>query len=207
MNSHGEYLLYKRTKREFMDVIANIGALFSTVKFIFSMIFSFYSKNYDNYEVIGKILNQPKEKKGNNMLNSTSKKEDRNNITNAINNIDRVIEYDSSRNKKELNRQEYNVNNDLGLVEENNQEHSSIPLKQLHFYDYFFNNVYSKCCRKIQNQELINISNEIIYKYLSIDSLLYNQIKLENLFKDYKWNNPELNGIQNNNMIIKLKNT
>ena len=63
MNSHGEYLLYKRTKREFMDVIANIGALFSTVKFIFSMIFSFYSKNYDNYEVIGKILNQPKEKK------------------------------------------------------------------------------------------------------------------------------------------------
>ena len=171
------------------------------------MIFSFYSKNYDNYEVVGKILNQPKEKKENNMLNSTSKKEDRNNITNDINNIDRVIEYYSSRNKNELNRQEYNVNNDLGLVEENNQEHSSIPLKQLHFYDYFFNNVYSKCCRKIQNQELINISNEIIYKYLSIDSLLYNQIKLENLFKDYKWNNPELNGIQNNNMINKLKNT
>ena len=57
------------------------------------MIFSLYSKNYDNYEVIGKILNQPKEKKKeNNMLNSTSKKEDRNNITNDINNIDRVIE-------------------------------------------------------------------------------------------------------------------
>ena len=33
-NSHGEYLLYKRTKKEFMDVIANIGALFSTVKFV-----------------------------------------------------------------------------------------------------------------------------------------------------------------------------
>jgi len=47
--------------------------------------------------------------------------------------------------------------------------------------------------------------NNILYKYLSIDSLLYNQIKLENLFKDYKWNNPALNEIQNNKMIMKLK--
>ena len=41
---------------------------------------------------------------------------------------------------------------------------------------------------------------------MSIDSLLYNQIKLENLFKDYKWNDPELNDIKNNRMIISLKN-
>ena len=32
-------------------------------------------------------------------------------------------------------------------------------------------------------------------------------MKLENLFKDYKWNNSMLNDIQNNPMIIKLKNT
>ena len=141
------------------------------------------------------------------MLNSTSKKENRNNITNDINNIDRVIEYYSSRNKNELNRQEYNVNNDLGLVEENNQEHSSIPLKQLHFYDYFFNNLYSNCCKRRYNQEIINNVNNIAYKYLSVDYLLYNQMKLENLFKDYKWNNPALNDVQNNKLIIKLKNT
>ena len=40
-NKHDEYLLYKRTKREFLDVIANIGALFSTIKFFFSLAFSF----------------------------------------------------------------------------------------------------------------------------------------------------------------------
>ena len=60
---------------------------------------------------------------------------------------------------------------------------------------------------KIKNQEIINTTNEIIYKYISIDNLLYNQLKLENLFQDYKWNNPKLNSIQNNKMIMKLKNS
>ena len=50
------------------------------------------------------------------------------------------------------------------------------------------------------------MTNDILYNYLSMDSLLYNQIKLENLLKDYKWNNKSLNDIQNNKMIIKLKN-
>ena len=44
MNSHGEYLLYKKTKREFMDVIANIGALFSTVIYIFYDLFFLFKK-------------------------------------------------------------------------------------------------------------------------------------------------------------------
>ena len=60
---------------------------------------------------------------------------------------------------------------------------------------------------KIKNQEIINTTNEIIYKYISIDNLLYNQLKLENLFQDHKWNNPKLNSIQNNKMIMKLKNS
>ena len=42
------YLFHKRKKVELLDVIANIGALFSTIKFIFSLFFSFYSKNFDN---------------------------------------------------------------------------------------------------------------------------------------------------------------
>ena len=41
--------------------------------------------------------------------------------------------------------------------------------------------------------------------YLSVESILYNQIMLENLFKDYNWNNQELNNIDNNEFIIKLK--
>ena len=41
--------------------------------------------------------------------------------------------------------------------------------------------------------------------YLSVESILYNQIMLENLLKDYNWNNRELNNIDNNEFIIKLK--
>ena len=50
------------------------------------------------------------------------------------------------------------------------------------------------------------MTNKIVYKYLSIDSMLISQMKLENLFKDYKWNNPLLNNVQNNIMIDELKN-
>ena len=49
-------------------------------------------------------------------------------------------------------------------------------------------------------------TNEITSKYLSVDYLLYNQIKLENLFKDYKWNNPLLNTFRNNQLLMNLNN-
>ena len=68
------------------------------------------------------------------------------------------------------------------------------------------NNIYCRCCRKNKKQELINTCNKIVSKYTSIDYILLNQIKLENLFKDYKWNDPSLNDIKNNELIISLKN-
>ena len=40
---------------------------------------------------------------------------------------------------------------------------------------------------------------------MSIESILYNQMKLENLFIDYNWNNPILNNIEKNDLINKLK--
>ena len=42
-------------------------------------------------------------------------------------------------------------------------------------------------------------------KYLSIDSILYNQIMIENLLEDYNWNNTSLNSIKNNELILKIK--
>ena len=107
------------------------------------------------------------------------------------------MEYDNN------NKDKNDIINDLTDETDNV---SSFALKKMHFYDFFFNNIYSKCCKRRRNQEIINNANDILYKYLSIDSLLYNQIKLESLFKDYKWNNPILNDIQTNQMIIKLKN-
>ena len=47
---------------------------------------------------------------------------------------------------------------------------------------------------------------KLISQYYSIDNILYNQIKFENLLIDYKWNNPDLNKLDNNELIIQLKN-
>ena len=59
-NNHDQYLLYKRKKVAFLDVLANIGALFSTIKTCFSIFFSFYSKNFNNYKIVGKLFDSPK---------------------------------------------------------------------------------------------------------------------------------------------------
>ena len=68
------------------------------------------------------------------------------------------------------------------------------------------NNIYNKSCCEINEQEIIGLINEITAKYLSIDLILYNQIMIENLFKDYHWNETKLNDFNNNEDIIKLMN-
>ena len=52
--------------------------------------------------------------------------------------------------------------------------------------DYLLNNVYNFKEWKSYKQEVITFCKEILLKYLSIEKILYNQIKLENLFLDYK---------------------
>jgi len=209
LNNHDEYLLYKRKKVEFLDVLANIGALFSTIKNIFSLFFSFYSKNFNNYKILGKILTSPKEpiKKielatdFKEISSSTEKEEEKKSYENDENNNEPLI--DNTTAEKESNIKGLDTNKNINEINEN--ETSSV-LNKLHFFEFLFNNIYCKCCKKRRNQEIINMTNDILYNYLSMDSLLYNQIKLENLLKDYKWNNKSLNDIQNNKMIIKLKN-
>ena len=208
-NNHDEYILYKRKKVELLDVLATIGALFSTIKNLFSLFFSFYSKNFNNYKILGKILTSPKEpikKIGlipefSEISSSTEKKEEKKSYENDENNNEPLI--DNTTAEKESNIKGLDTNKNINEINEN--ETSSV-LNKLHFFEFLFNNIYCKCCKKRRNQEIINMTNDILYNYLSMDSLLYNQIKLENLLKDYKWNNKSLNDIQNNKMIIKLKN-
>ena len=198
-NPHKDYNLYHRKKIGFLDVISKIGALFSTIKFIFSFVFHFYSKNFDNYKIVENILQSTKEPIKNEIeltskLNDLKSKEDYVNINLINKKITPLMEEEEEENPKENK-----LNND------NNNNSEDITLKKLSFYDFFFNNIYCKCCKRIKNQEIINDVNNVIYKYLSADSLLYNQIKIENLLSDYKWNNLSLNEIKNNNLIIKLK--
>ena len=180
--------------------------MFSTIKFVFSFVFNFYSKNFDNFQIVGKILShQNKLSEGNELkteFNKSINKDEEKNLMNNINKLEPLIINNTNENNKNEKGKIIKKNDDDN---DNDEEDSPIVLNKLHFYDFFFNNIYSKCCKVIKNQEILNITNSIIYKYLSIDSLLYNQIKLENLFDDYTWNNPSLNSINKNLIIKKLK--
>ena len=64
---------------------------------------------------------------------------------------------------------------------------------------------YFKCFGPSKKQAFIDSCNDVIAKYTTVENLIYNQIRLENLLKDYKWNNPDLNSIKNIELIYKLQ--
>lgn len=91
------------------------------------------------------------------------------------------------------------------MLDEKDEDRPLEEFPKHSFFEFFYNNIYCKCCKKRKNQEIINVYNEILFKYFSVDTILYNQIKLENILKDYHWDNPTLYSIEKNNLIIKLK--
>ena len=90
--------------------------------------------------------------------------------------------------------------------EDNYKNINKYKMPKLTFFDFFYNNIYCIKCKKFKNQELLDRCNKIIAEYISIDSVLSYILKLENLLKDYKWNNPKLNYLQNNELINNLIN-
>ena len=195
-----KYVEYNREKITVLDVISTIGALFSTIYFPFTFIFSLYSKNFTNYKILEKILqtnyNFPKSRE----LKEKDIPKEKNDIMNDINNLSPLI---NDEQKLVINDDEEKSNEkkDINIIDDENKN-----FKKLRFVNFFINNFYYKCCGEIRIQEIISLCNEILAKYMSIDHILYNQIKLENLFKDYKWNTPSLNNIKNNEYITKLLN-
>ena len=215
-----------------MDILAKIGALFATFNTIFKFIFKFYSRNYDNYGIINKILqfnlyNNKKDEmskrqikldnsEGNQMeLTKLSINEDEKvNITFPLiddmnekdeeenyikNTIDENINFEE--NKSGNNDTKIIVDDDQGNIEYNTEDKI---LPKLSFFDFYFNNIYCKSCKRREKQDILNICNKIISKYNSIDYVLYNNILFENLLKDYKWNNPSLNNLKNIELIKEL---
>ena len=96
------------------------------------------------------------------------------------------------------------INSKLTFNEKDDEQERILP--KLSFLDFFYNAFYKEKCCIDKRQKLIEACNKIMLQYYSVENMLYNQIMLENLFKDYKWNNPELKNIFNNNSLYYIKN-
>ena len=209
-----QYIEYSRKRDSELDTIGIMMSLWGVSFNILQFIFSLYSQNFDNYKIIEKILgsnkNNNQQNNGTNLPNFKGLNESPITNTNKTNNDKKLelIQIDKSSPLVDDLPEENNlIINDDGYnnAKKDNDGNIQLILPKLSFKDFYINNFYC-CCKSPDNrQEIINICNEIIFQYYSIDYIIYNLIKLDNLFKDYKWNNPSLNNIETNEMFIKLK--
>ena len=190
--------LYSRTKKGIFDPIANICSLALTIYNAFIFVFcGYYSNNFDNYKIVEKILS-----KGGKPYYNKNKRVELLELSDDLDKKDTLLKSNNKNNKVE------NIIEDDKEEEDNidniNEQNETKIHSKLHFYEFLFNNFYCKKCCNSNNQNFVSTCNEIVSRYNSVDHILYNQIKLENLFKDYKWNNPKLNDIKNNELIMDL---
>ena len=179
-NLHVDYEEYKRKDVKFLSTLANICALFVSIRGAISSIFtSLYSIRFDNHKMVKKILLKKIEKK-NDEIKLYPLKDDKDSINLDNNLIDNKDDDDTYRQ-------------------------DNLNLEKISWFRYLLNNIYCSNCG-CNTQDRIDICNEIIQKYMSYECILYNQIMFEQLLMDYRWNDNSLKKLANNNLIIMLKN-
>ena len=193
-NDYIQYTQYFRKKISLLDVAANVLSLIANIFTGIRFILKFYSGNFNNFKIIEKILNKKAIKKY---------KPDVNLEMNDLENNKFITIKDDLQEKcidKGGNENNFNETKE----EDDKSSINTRRIKKLRFFDFFLNNLYC-CFKKQKNQNIIYTCNQIVCNYASIDNLIKNQILMENLMKDYKWNDPSLNNVENNNLFIQLK--
>jgi len=208
-NLHFKHIEYKRKKVGILNIIANVFALSATIRNSFKLVFSFvYSKNFDNYKIIDNIIsNKMKANKNDKAIKFKKEIELSDDFKKNKTLLDKNENNENLLSINESNNETENeiINNDLNNGNCNNE--STITIPKLNFWDFLLNNIYcNNKCSKSRKQELISTSNQILKQYFSIEHILFNQIKFENLLKDYKWNEKNLNNLDENELIKKLIN-
>ena len=201
---------YKRTSKSLWDTVANICSLSMTIfNGLCYSLMNYFSNNVDNCSIMEKIL-------FNSNSNKYEKKESNNNREindpkiNYPNNDDLNKEENliDKQNGSNLDKNALSINDEI--INENDREIINTDFNKgfprLNFFDYLFNEIYDGRCGKLEKRHLIQKCNEIVSKYYSIECVVSYLIKLENLLKDYRWNNPGLNNLENNELILDLKN-
>ena len=191
-----EYERYTRKEISFLDVLADVTALASSVLDLMALAYGFlYSQNYDNYKIIENILTNKMKIKINN-INKIQEDDEKKKIELQT---DLIINKTDEKEKLEIKED----SKDEEKEKKGSSENIDLPSPKL--FDFLFNKLYSKCFGPSRKQALIDSCNDIVAKYTTIENLLYNQIKLEYLWKDYQWNNPQYEMKQKKDLISNLK--
>ena len=208
-NKHNQYVEYIRNKKSILDVLADIGALFSTLFSVFSFIFNFYSNNFDNYKIVKELLSK-------NEICRTSNKKYNKKIIKANSNKIEYIPFNKSNSDTATDDV---ISNNTCKTTPNNSDRINIEQKEeinlkenynnkkntIKFIYFLLENVVCKRQKIKREYNIIDICNNILYNYTSVENILYNQIIFENLLKDYHWNDESLGKVENNYLIKKLK--
>ena len=170
--------------------------IFTGAKFILR----FYSGNFNNFKIIEKLLNRKTLKKYKPKENLEMNELENNKFITIKDDLkEKCIDKDGIENNNNLDENKNEEEEDKSSADTDTRR-----IKKLRFFDFFLYNLYC-CFKKQKNQKIIYNCNQIVYNYASIDNLIKNQILMENLMKDYKWNDPSLNNVENNILFIQLK--
>jgi len=191
-----EYERYSRKKVSVLDILANIASLSSTALNLMGLVYGIlYAENYNNYKIIENILT--KKMKVN--INKDTKNEG---------DLEKVkIELKGDLIEKNLIEKSINDQDSDDIIEDEGEKmkSSSLNISIPRFIDFLFHKFYSSCCGYSSRHILINSCNDIVAKYTTIENILYNQMRLECLWKDYKWNNPQFQKMDKEDLILDLK--
>ena len=189
--------------------MANICSLSMTIfNGLCYSLMNYFSNNVDNCTIMEKILfnssSKPEKKEANQREISDPKNYPSNlDLNKEENLIDKSNDSNSNDGKNVLSINDEIVNeNDREVI--NKDFNEGFP--RLNFFDYLFNEIYGGRCGNLDKRKLIEKCNEIVSKYYSIECVVTYLMKLENLLKDYRWNNPGLNNLDNIELILDLKN-
>jgi hypothetical protein len=198
-----QYTEYIRARVSEVDIVANVLSLMANIFAGASFILGFYINNFNNFKIIEKILNKDQTKKIKIKKPPIQMHDLENDKTISLK---EYFDENDLKKEKEKEKDNYidNIITESGEKDEDILGTDTKRIKKLHFFDFFMNNCYF-CYKKRKEQKIIHYCNEIVYKYSSIDNLIKNQILVDNLLKDYKWNDPALNNVENNNLVIQLK--
>lgn len=191
--NYSQHDKYTRKRNSFLDTLADISALSSTVLDLISLAYGFlYSQNYDNYKIVETILSKKMR------LNINNKIEEKDELKIELK-TDLIDNDDNQVFEKEKTDEEKNID------EDKEKKKCSINLPFMRFYDFLVHEFYFKCFGPSKKQAFIDSCNDVIAKYTTVENLIYNQIRLENLLKDYKWNNPQYEIQEKNDFIFELQ--